>query len=268
MNKAVVALSFLLFAPLFISAEEELTQEMILKRIFDKAEHSEKGIDQFGFFQENIRRELEEDGTITEEEKRVYRTTWIGDQRYAELIEVNGRGLTEKEKKEERKRKQKFLNEVKDKRKELRKEVAIAWKEVYDRYDFERLPAEPGAFYVYSFLPKNKTLPERNRTEKVLNHVDGKLWSDENFNLLRVRATLRESVRFGLGVLAKLDKLVLDYELQEHENVWLPASIYLKFDARVALVHRERQETLNRFYDIFPRPDSAGTPAPTSPTQP
>jgi len=264
MKQIVALFALLLLLPVSGLAEQELTDEQILKRIFDRVDKNEKRIDQFGFYQETLKRELKEDGSVKQEEKKIFRTTWIGDQRYGELIEINGKSLTAAEKKEEQKRKQKFLKETKGKRQEIKKDVEIAWKGLYDRFDFVREPAEQGALYVYSFQPKEKKLSERNRMEKVLNHVDGSLRADENFNLLWVQAILKESVRFGLGVLAKLDKLELEYELQQHEDVWLPASIRFKFDARVALVHRERQESVNRFYDIFPRPGSVPpTPAPT-----
>lgn len=263
MKQFIAIFALLLLLPVSGLAEEELTDEQILKRIFDRVDKNEKRIDQFGFYQETLNRELKKDGSIEQEEKKIFRTTWIGDQRYGELIEINGKSLTAAQKKEEQKRRQKFLKETKGKRMEIKKDVEIAWKGLYDRFDFVRKPAEQGAFYVYSFQPKKKKLSERNRMEKVLNHMDGTLRADENFNLLWVRAILKESIKFGLGLLAKLDTLELEYKLQEHETVWLPASIRFKFDARVALVHRERQESVNRFYDIFPRPGSVPPPAPT-----
>lgn len=269
MKQIVVIFTLLLFLPLSCLAEERLTDEQILKRIFDRVDENEKRIDQFGFYQETLNKELTEDGSVKQEEKRIFRTTWIGNQRYGELIEIDGKSLDAAQRKEEQKRREKFLRETKDKRKEIKKDVEIAWKGLYDRYEFVRRPAEHGAFYVYSFHSKDKKLSERNRMEKVLNHVDGILRADENFNLLWVRAILKESIKFGLGIIAKLDTLELEYSLQQHENVWLPASIRFKFDARVALVHWERQESVNRFYDIFSRPGAdPASPAPTGSPEP
>ncbi len=266
MKHLIAILILVLSLPLSCPAEEKLTDEQILKKIFDRVDENEKRIDQFGFYQETLKKELEDDGTVKQEEKRVFRTTWIGDQRYAELIEIDGKSLNAAQRKEEQKRREKFRKETKDKRKEIKKDVEIAWKGLYDRYDFVRLPAEHGAFYEYTFRPKNTKLSERNRMEKVLNHVEGMLRADENFNLLWVQAVLKESIKFGLGLLAKLDTLELEYSLQQHEDVWLPESIRFKFDARVALVHWERQESVNRFYDIFPRPGAVpASPAPGSP---
>jgi len=269
MKQIVVIVVLVLFLPLSCLAEERLTDEQILKRIFDRVDRNEKRIDQFGFYQETLNKELKEDGSVKQEEKRIFRTTWVGDQRYGELIEINGKSLDAAQRKEEQKRRDKFLRETKDKRKEIKKDVEIAWKGLYDRFDFIPRPAEEQAFYVYSFHPKNKKLSERNRMEKVLNHVDGILRADENFNLLWVRAVLKESIRFGLGILAKLDTLELEYSLQQHEDVWLPASIRFKFEARVALVHWERQESVNRFYEIFPRPATGpASPSPTGSSEP
>ena len=113
------------------------------------------------------------------------------------------------------------------------------------------LPPDKDASYIISFEPKKKKLRQRSRIEKILNHMSGKVWVDEEYNLLRVEAKLTDSVSFGLGLFAKIENIELEYTQQEYEQAVLPASLLLRFKARVALLRKELQEVSTHFYDIF-----------------
>jgi hypothetical protein len=93
--------------------------------------------------------------------------------------------------------------------------------------------------------------------EKILNNMSGKVWVDAEYNLLRVEARLTDSVSFGLGLFAKIENIELEYTQQKYEQAWLPATLFLRFKARVALLKNELQEVSTHFDDIFVKPKTA-----------
>lgn len=241
---------FLAFATLLSPAQEN-TQE-ILKAILKRAEENQTSAEKYGFVNKILVRRLTEDGKVKSQESRKYRTVWIEDLPYAELIEMNGKLLDTKQKAEEEKRKKEFLKHRKKAKEDDPDE--ISWQDLYEKYDFALQPSEPGVPYVISFRPKTGKLKEQSRIEKIFNHLGGTLWVDEQFNILRAEANLTETVRFGLGILAKVDQLEIRYVQQQFQSVWLPGTLEFNLQARFALVRTERQETSSRFYDIYAKP--------------
>ena len=233
------------------AGEESPAKEEILEEILQKAEESEKASQNKGFYLESTVRKLTEEGAVKGEETRSYRIIWIHDQPYAELIRINGKDLDPKSKADEEKRRREFAKKLEESRKQ--EEEVFTWKELYEKYEFTVLPSEADARYVLSFKPKKEGLRERNRMEKVMNHLKGKILVDEAYNLMKVEASLTGAVRFGLGILAKLDQLDIEYTQQTFQQLRVPATLRYKFAGRMGLFRTERQENLARFYDFYAR---------------
>ena len=119
-------------------ADEPLTTDEILRKIVHKAEENEKVIEQYGFAYINTQKKLAEDGTVKTEEKKNYRIIWIQNEPYAQLTEVDGKPLNEKQQKDEQKRLQEFEKKLKQKKKDPEEED-FEWKDLYEKYDFTHL---------------------------------------------------------------------------------------------------------------------------------
>jgi len=117
----------------------------------------------------------------------------------------------------------------------------IRWTDMYKNYEFTVLPQE-GPYYVLCFKPKSSGVSPQNRVEKILTQMGGKIWIDKDYNIVKAEARLMKPVSFALGVAAKVNSLSMQYRQQIHEGVWLPSSLKVEFNARVALLHTERQK--------------------------
>ncbi len=233
-----------------ISANDSLTQEEVLRRIVEKAKQNEELSNEIGFHQITATKKLN-DGKVSDEKVRLHRITWVENKPYLELLKVNGMELSAKEKKEEAKKKDEFLKSLRKKSKDDPENVT--WEEMYSKYDFHAMPSDSIGQYAFSFKPKAGRLLERSKMEKVLNHVTGKFWVDENFNIVRAEAQLMENVRFGLGILGNLEKLEVKFEQQDFQQIRVPSYFYLHFKARVALVKTEERKIEATYKDFFRR---------------
>lgn len=253
-----IAALFLLFSALAY-AQPAQTPEQILKQALDKAKKSEEITDRIGFYQDVITRELDDDGKVTDQETRTFRTTWIDNTVYPELLLVNGKAPNDKQKNEEAKRRKKFVQSLHDNKKDDDEaQGSFTWEELSQKYKFTLLPSEPEAFYVMSFAPLNDDMQERNRVERVINHLRGKIWLDENCNLLKAEAELTEPVKYGFGILGKIDELLVNYAQQKYEDLFVPVTFHVKFKARI-LVKGQQKEIDSKFYDMFQRPKGSST---------
>ena len=254
-NYAAVLIIFLTAAFLpAVFAEQELDQREILDRIVEKAKQNQELARRIGF-QQNVTSTKIRDGKVSEKKIRTFRMTWLNEYPYLELVKVNGKGLSSKELKEEKERRAKFLKSVNKKNDVLEEDDddQLSWADLYAKYDFQMLPPDSQGKYVFSFRPKVGKLSQRSRTEKVMNHVTGTFWVDDEFNIVKAEARLLDNVRFGLGILGKLEKLQLAYGQQGFEKVQVPAYFSIHFKAKVALVKTEERKIEGTYSDYFHR---------------
>lgn len=234
------------------------SEQEVLKQVMERIKKNDEAADNYGYTYQAIYRNLDDDGRVTKEEKRLYRIVWLEDKAYFELEKVDDRELNSKEQSEELKRRNAFIKSVKNKEPP---ELKMKWDELFAKYDYSFTPKEGDAAYVISFQPKKTDLPERSRMEKVFNKIAGKVWINTDYNVLKANVWLADNVRFGLGILGKLDELQLHYTQQTFEGtIWLPATLRLTYNVRV-LLKSSRQQMESRFYDIYRRP---GIPAAVS----
>jgi hypothetical protein len=231
------------------------TQELISK-IIKQGQQNYKLSQNYGSYKRVVVKKLSKDGKVKKEETKIYRTTWIEDHPYGELIRINDKELTKKEKEKEAKRRSESIKGIRTQ--DLKEILEYTSQDLYQKYDFTILPPDQDASYILTFEPKKKKLRQRSRIEKILNHLSGKVWVDSEYNLLRVEARLTDSVSFGLGLFAKIENIELEYAQQKYEQAWIPSSLFLRFKARVAVVKKEIQEVSTTFYDIFGRPEPEG----------
>jgi hypothetical protein len=228
------------------------TQEFI-GRIIKQGQQNYKLSQNYGSYKRVDVKKLSKDGKVRKEETKIYRTTWIEGHPFGALIRINDKALTKKEEEKEAKRRSEFIKGIRTQ--DLKEILQYTSHDLFQKYNFTMLPTDKDARYVIRFEPKKKKLRQRSRIEKILNHLSGKVWVDEEYNLLKVEAKLTDSVSFGLGLFAKIENIELEYAQQKYEQVWLPESLFLRFRARVAVLKKEIQEVSTNFYDIFVRPE-------------
>lgn len=232
---------------------EDPPTHQLISRIIEKGQQNYKLSQDYGSYKRVVVKKLSKDGKVKKEETKVYRTTWIEGHPYGELIRINDRELTNNQKEKEAKRRSEFIKGIRTQ--DLKEILEYSSQDLHQKYDFTILPPDQDASYILAFGPKKEKLRQRSRLEKILNHMSGKVWVDGEYNLLRVEAKLTDSVSFGLGLFAKIENIELEYTQQEYEKAVLPASLFLRFKARVALFKKELQEVNTHFYDIFIKPE-------------
>lgn len=232
----------------------------IIEKVLSNLKANEEKSKDYGFFQDTVSKEFEKDGSISEQKKHTYRIIWIEEEPYAEMIRFNDQVLTPKLKKEEDKRRSKFVKSLKKREKQKDKDEEVddlSWEELFEKYNFRMLSPEGNASYVISFTPKAGKLKERTRTEKIYNNLSGTLWVGSEFSLLKVAAALSKNVRFGLGILGNVQDLELNYSQKRFQDIWIPDQLYVKFKARV-FITAKNQEISVRFYDPYKRSAPVG----------
>ena len=252
-RRIFITFLFFILLPFPVFSQHQPSIKEILEKAIEKAKKSDDAAERFGFYQDVISKELSDEGNVQDKKEKTYRTIWLEDKPYQELILVNGQPLKSDDKKDEAKRQKEFVESLhKKEKKEDDSDLDFTWDELSRKYDFALLPADNLAPFVLSFQPKSGKLQERNRQERVLNHINGKVWIDHDYNLLRVEAHLIEPVGYGLSILAKIEKLDLDYTQRQFEDVFLPASFHVTFRGRI-LVKSGSREISSTFHSFYAR---------------
>jgi hypothetical protein len=237
----------------------------LLKSIAKQIEKNNELLENYDFYQDQEVKDLDDDGSVKKVKKQTYRTKLLLDHRYYELIKVDGKDLNDKDKKDEAKRRGKFIKEIQKEGKaaeeEEKDEDNFTLEDLIEKYDFSQLPAEGEAVYVISFKPKSGELKERNRTERIMNHLEGKVWIAADYNVMHAEARLKEPVKFGFGVLANVQEVQVSYLQNKFDGIWVPESFALEYKARV-LVKDQIKQVHSRYFNLTKRP--AATPSAAS----
>ncbi len=257
----------LFFATLFLCVlplKANSLDPEILKSIAKKIEKNNELLDNYDFYQDQEVKELDDDGSVKKVKKQTFRTILLLDHRYYELIKVDGKGLNDKDRKDEAKRRGKFIKEIQKKGKATEEEEDedenFTLEDLMEKYDFSQLPAEGEAVYVISFKPKSGELKERNRTERILNHLEGRVWISADYNLMRADARLMEPVKYGFGILANVQDVDLKYQQTRFDGIWVPEIFALEYKARV-VVKDQIKQIHTRYFNLTKRPAVAQSAA-------
>ncbi|MCI0414326.1 hypothetical protein L0222_16230 [bacterium] len=197
---------------------------------------------EYGAHQRIVTTKLTEQGTPNRVDEKNFQTIWVHNKPKNELVAVSCKELDARTGKARRCYDVRKANSKQNSKPgKIESEIKkIRWTELYKNFEFTLLPKE-GEHHVFCFRPKEKGISPSNRIEKLLTRMAGKVWVDNEFNVVRAEAKLVSPVSFGLGVAAKVHHIGIQYRQQAFENVWLPSSLSVDFKAKVALLHTERQ---------------------------
>ena len=198
---------------------------------------------------------LSGDGEVVGTHTAVYKRYPLERLVYEELIQKDGRPLTEKEVREEREKREKFVREVREKARkgeeyETNDERTVRFDdELMARYQAsvvgtEEIAGEP--CWVLFFEPRPGKLPENSRMEKALNRSTGRLYvAQTDYGVVRVEFELGRPVKWLWGLIATLRHASGRLEFERVEpDVWLPKAFALHIDLRVFF--RTTRQRINR----------------------
>ena len=135
----------------------------------------------------------------------------------------------------------------------LRKEES-ALDEIFRLYEFtlrgrESVDGHPA--FMVDFTPR----PEFKVTMKAvkpLKKISGRVWiSEEDYQLVRIEAETLKSLKFGLGVIARLNKgASLTFQRRKvNDEIWLPAEAFFQGTGRILLFKGFRFQVRSEYSD-------------------
>ncbi len=195
---------------------------------------------------------LDGDGEIAKTDRTKRRQYPLHGALFEELIEKNGRPLTDEELLDEEKKRRDFIREVEQRisrgeHPQPEREPGIRFnREFVERYQLTLEESETirgHRCWVIRFEPKQGKLPVRNRMDRALNQSTGRFWvSQDDYGLARVEFALREPFKYWGGFLAVIRNTEgsMDYRRVE-PNIWMPSRFSLKLDLKVMMVKNIRR---------------------------
>jgi len=238
-------------------AEPEVPQPLpelhtFLQAVRGNLHTDETLLDQYTFTEKHTERRLDGKGgvkKVTTATFEVYPSLEPG-HTYRRLIERDGHTLTSDELAAEDRKHDKKVADAGDaaaeqkraaRRAEARRKEDSAIGQLFDIYDIrisgrELLDGRPSI--VLAFRPKPGVDPA-GRAGKILVKFAGRAWIDEqDKQLVRVDAELTDTLSFGLGVLARLQKgsRASIIRRKVNDEIWLPALAHFTGSARLLLV--------------------------------
>lgn len=216
---------------------------------------------------ENISENLDRHGEVKSREEVFHRMESFDGRAFYRRLRVNGRPLTAKERQEEQKRKNKFVEDVKRdsvrsdyNRSEGSRNIRFD-RDLISRYRSKLVGREElngRMAYLIEFEPKSNKLPIKSRIDHALNKSRGRLWIDtEDYGVARVEFRLIKPVSFffWLGKLTRADG-----ELQMSrvdEGYWLPQNLKIYYNGRI-LFHVLHRRAEMKWSDFVPPSQASG----------
>jgi len=197
----------------------------------------------------SIKEELDDKKEVKSREEILYQVYPLDGHLYYERIAVDGKPLTEQER---RQRKDEFRKELAAPASDPKKDdTELKFNdELVSRYKSRVLGVEAvngRLAYVLAFEPKEGRLPVRRRIDHALNNSRGRIWIDQqDFGVVRVEFELSKAVRLWGGIIGKMGALQGRLEqVRVEEGVWLPQRVDLYMKGRVLFksFHQQRELT-------------------------
>ena len=233
--------------------EEKLSAQDIVDRAIERAEWKDsKNFEaSFSFRMVNESEKLDKKGRVKEREERVYENHPIDGAPYMRLVEKDGRPLTEKEVKKERKREEKYRKRLAHKSK-LDDEGRVAFDEkLVSRYNIQRQGMEDirgSPAYIISFEPKSGRLPTKKRMDRALNKSAGRLWIDaETYEIAQLEFELLDKVKMWWGFIGSIKQMrgrLQREPVDGYQDVWLPSRFDIYMNARIFFKTLHRNEKM------------------------
>jgi len=192
-------------------------------------------------------------GNLSSKEVETYEFMVLGGRPYGKLVERDDKALPAKEARKEQdkmdkesaKRERESASD-KAKQDQDRAEERRYLREVPEAFDFslqgtEQIDGRP--VWIIAAQPKPGYKPKLKRAE-ILAHLRGKIWVDQaDYQWVKAEVEVIDLISFGLGLLRLAPGSILNLEqVRVNEEVWLPARISVRADARLAYLRKLHEE--------------------------
>lgn len=255
-------LSLLLFTTLLLRAQDPLD---IVRKSVDRDQTDFEQSKDYTHIERARFTERDSKGKPKRTESVVSEIMFFCGERYEKRLEKDGKPLSDKDQRKEKERLDKFLADrgsqsEKERRKrqqkfeDERRRSREFGREIPEAYHFRLLGEETiegHPTWVIEALPKPGFKPKVPRAG-MLSKFKGKLWiSQSGYRWVKLEAEAVDTVSWGL-FLARLSKgsRVAIAQTRVNNEVWMPKSVNVKLDARLALLKR-MQGDVEVTYDSF-----------------
>lgn len=205
---------------------------------------------------------LDKHGDEKSQELKTFDTTFLYDQQYSRLVEIDDKPLNEKEQAKEEEKQEKFIakyrNESEEERQKRlaknekeREEQRAFTRDIVNAYDFQLIGEEQlrgRDTYVIQAIPRKDFHPTQPHAD-LLTKIQGKLWIDkQEYRWIKMEAEVVDTMSFGL-FLARVHKgsrISIEWT-RVNDEVWLPLHLYLNASARLVMIANEGFEQQSDF---------------------
>lgn len=225
----------------------------IVRRSVERDAYNFERFKNYTFLERVEERRYGRSGDLSSKEIQTYEFMVLGDRPYGKLVERDDKPLPAKQARKE----QEKLD--KESAKRQRESASDKSKQDRDRAEQRRYLREvPEAFvltlqgteqmggrpvWIIGAQPKPGYKPKLKRAE-MLTKLRGKIWVDQaDYQWVRAEVEVINPISFGLGLLRLAPGSILDFDqVRVNEEVWLPAHISVRADARLAYLRKLREE--------------------------
>ena len=242
---------FLALNAVFLLCAQDATD--IIRHSVDRDAYNFERFKNYTFLERVEERRYGRSGNLSSKEIQTFEFMVLGGQPYGRLVERDDKALPEKEVRKE----QEKLDREQAKRQ--RESASDKVKQEQDRVEQRRYLREvPEAFnltllgseqiggrpvWIIGAQPKPGYKPKLKRAE-LLTKLRGKIWVDQaDYQWVKAEVEVIDTISFGFGLLRLASGSVLNFEqVRVNDEVWLPARIAIRADARVAYLRKLREE--------------------------
>jgi hypothetical protein len=225
----------------------------IIRRSVDRDAYNFERFKNYTFLERSEERRYGRNGRLSSTEIETYEFMVLGGRPYGRLVERDDKALPEKDVRKEQERLDKEQakrqrESASDKAKEDkdRAEQRAFLREVPEAFNLtiqgtEQIGGRP--MWVIGAQPKPGYKPKLKRAD-ILLRLRGKIWVDQtDYQWVKAEVEVIDAISFGLGILKLAPGAVLNFEqVRVNDEVWLPARVHVKADARLVYFHSVRAE--------------------------
>lgn len=225
----------------------------IIRRSVERDATNFERFKNYTFLERVEERRYGRNGNLSSKEIQTYEFMVLGGRPYGKLVERDDKSLPAKEARKEQERVDK------ESAKRQHESASDKAKEDQDRAEERRYLREvPEAFnltvqgteeiggrpvWIIGAQPKPGYKPKIKRAE-ILAHLRGKIWVDQtDYQWVKAEVEVIDPISFGLGLVKLAPGAVLNFDqVRVNDEVWLPAHISVRADARLVYLRKLREE--------------------------
>ena len=225
----------------------------IIRRSVEHDAYNFERFKNYTFLERVEERRYGRDGKLSSKDVETYEFMVLGDRPYGKLVQRDDKPLPEKEARKEQEKADRESSKrqhesASDKAREDkdRAEQRQYLREVPDAFNLtlqgtEQIAGRP--VWIIAAQPKPGYKPKLKRAE-LLTKLRGKIWVDQaDYQWVKAEVEVISPISFGFGLIRLAPGSILNFDqVRVSDEVWLPAHISVRADARLAYLRKLREE--------------------------